>query len=99
MMPEYLQEDVSSSDAHEQSLYSKMVRAGHRTYFIDVKQTRSQKYFMCITELRRKITDAGVANERSKVHIYEEDFEKFAAGFHEVLEYMNTVVEEAPSQE
>ncbi|MBO5464896.1 MAG: DUF3276 family protein [Alistipes sp.] len=93
MTPEFLQVDADCSDAYEKSVYTKMVRAGHRTYFIDVKQTRSEKYFMCITELRRKVTDSGVVNERSKVHIYEEDFDKFINGFGEVLDYVKGLVE------
>ncbi len=68
-----------------------MIKAGHRTYFIDVKTTRSNDYFMAVTELRKKITPNGVVNERNKVFVYQEDIEKFTEGLTEVLEYMRSV--------
>ena len=98
MTPEYLQEDRDCAESYEKSVFTKMVRAGHRTYYIDVKQTRSSKYFMSLTELRRKITPSGVVSERSKIHIYEEDFEKFADGLREALDFVNCVASE-PAQE
>ncbi len=70
------------------SVFSKMIKAGHRTYFLDVKTTRANDYFLTITELRKKITSRGVENERNKVFLYKEDFEKFAACFAETLEFV-----------
>ena len=62
-----------SSDNFGESIFSKMIKAGHRTYFLDVKETRNKDYFMTITELRKKTTDNGVENERNKVFLYQED--------------------------
>ena len=98
MTPEYLQEDAECADAYEKSVYTKMIRAGHRTYYIDVKQTRSSKYFMSLTELRRKITPSGIVSERSKVHIYEEDFDKLADGLREVLDFVKSVAKESTQE-
>ena len=70
------------------SVFSKMIKAGHRTYFLDVKTTRANDYFLTITEVRKKITSRGVENERNKVFLYKEDFEKFAACFAETLEFV-----------
>ena len=36
------------------SVFSKMIKAGHRTYFLDVKTTRANDYFLTITELRKE---------------------------------------------
>ena len=70
------------SDGYGDSVFSKMIKAGHRTYFIDVKTTRSNDYFMAITELRKKILPSGgTATERNKVFIYQEDIEHFAETF------------------
>ena len=44
-----------TNDGFGDSVFTKMIKAGHRTYFIDVKTTRSEDYFMTITELRKKI--------------------------------------------
>ncbi|MBR4995727.1 MAG: DUF3276 family protein [Alistipes sp.] len=70
------------------SPFSKMIKAGHRTYFIDVKITRQDDYFLSITELRKKNTANGVVNERNKVFIYEEDFDKLSEGMIEAFNYI-----------
>ncbi len=77
-----------TSDGFGESIFSKMIKAGHRTYFLDVKATRNRDYFMTITELRKKITDNGTENERNKVFLYQEDFEKFAQGFSDAMEFV-----------
>lgn len=75
---------------HDKSeVYSKVVRAGKRTYFFDVKATRADDYFITITESRRKtLTDGEVVFEKQKLHLYKEDFEKFAEGLESVVEYI-----------
>jgi len=40
-------------------LFSKTVRAGKRTYFFDVKETRSSNCFMMITESKKRINKDG----------------------------------------
>lgn len=96
MVPENLQENTENPDLYDKSVFAKKIRAGHRTYFIDAKQTRSKDFFLSITETRRKITPSGATvNERSKIHIYEEDFDKFAEGLNEVLEFLQQSVKEA----
>ena len=62
-------------------VYSKPVRAGKRTYFIDVKST--------ITESKRRTNpDGSFAYDKHKIFLYKEDFEKFAEGFQEVVAYI-----------
>ena len=73
------------------SVFSKMIKAGHRTYFLDVKTTRANDYFLTITELRKKITSRGIENERNKVFLYKEDFEKFADCFAETLKFVRAM--------
>ena len=87
------------SDAHAmngegygESVFTKMIKAGHRTYFIDVKTTRSNDYFLSVTELRKKITqDGSTVNERNKVFVYQEDINKFTEGLNEVIDYIRSV--------
>ena len=83
------------SDGYGDSVYTKMIKAGHRTYFLDVKTTRSKDYFISITELRKKSVGDGSVTERNKVFIYEEDLEKFADGIQEVIQYMRERVSES----
>lgn len=84
----------TSSDNFGESIFSKMIKAGHRTYFLDVKATRNKDYFMTITELRKKITENGTENERNKVFLYQEDFEKFAKGFNDAMEFVKRSMEQ-----
>lgn len=81
------------------SVFTKMIKAGHRTYFIDVKTTRSNDYFLAVTELRKKITPSGTVNERNKVFVYQEDLDKFTEGLAEAIDYMRSVAPAAKSQE
>ena len=78
-----------ANDRYGDSVYTKMIKAGHRTYFLDVKTTRSKDYFISITELRKKITSNGeTVNERNKVFVFQEDIDKFTEGLSSVIEYL-----------
>lgn len=101
MMPEYLQEEaVEEVETFDASLFSKKIRVGRRTYYIDVRKTRSEDLFLSITEMRRVVTPSGdVVNERRKIHVYEEDIEKFVGGINEALEYIKETIDKAPSDE
>ncbi len=66
-----------------------MVRAGKRTYFFDVKETRGGDYFITLTESRKRIGRTGEPIfEKSKVFLYKEDFAKFAEGFEDAVAYV-----------
>lgn len=92
MMPELTKQQADNApESYGDSVFSKMIKAGHRTYFIDVKTTRQNDYFLSITELRKKITPVGVVNERNKVFIYQEDFDKLSEGMNEALEYIKQI--------
>ena len=68
-------------------VFSKVVRAGKRTYFFDVKSTRGRDLYMTITESKKHTDDDGtVSFEKHKLFLYKEDFRKFRNGFEEVLD-------------
>lgn len=90
MESEFLSEKKDVAE-YGDTVFTKMVKAGHRTYFIDVKTTRQKDHFISITELRKKITADGFVNERNKVFVYQEDFGKFVSGLREVLDYVQSV--------
>ncbi|PTN08237.1 DUF3276 family protein [Mangrovibacterium marinum] len=70
-------------------IYSKAVRAGKRTYFFDVKSTRSDDFFLTITESKKHYDQDGKYYfEKHKIFLYKEDFEKFADGLEEVVEFI-----------
>ena len=83
-------ESTESVESYGDSLFSRMIKAGHRTYFVDVKTTRQQDYFLSVTELRKRITPNGVVNERNKVFVNQEDFEKMGEALKEALDYINS---------
>jgi len=73
-----------------QEIYSKVIRAGKRTYFFDVKSTRNDEYYLTITESKKKFSDKGQFHyEKHKVFLYQEDFEKFADSLEEVIRYIH----------
>lgn len=69
-------EQESNSNTNKEGLFSKVIRAGkRRTYFFDVRTTKSNDYFITITESKRRFNDDGY--ERHKIYLYKEDFNKF----------------------
>ncbi|MDP4184656.1 MAG: DUF3276 family protein [Bacteroidota bacterium] len=77
------------SDNIKDEIYSKAVRAGKRTYFFDVKATRRNEFYLTITESKKRFEDEGKFHfEKHKIFLYREDFEKFAEGLQEVVNYI-----------
>jgi hypothetical protein len=77
-------------------IYSKVIRAGKRTYFFDVKATRSEDYYLTITESKKVFDLEGNPHyEKHKIFLYKEDFDKFAMGFDEAIAFIGTIRLEA----
>lgn len=67
-------------------VYSKVVRAGKRTYFFDVKATKGNDLYITLTESKKTFQDDGRDNyQKHKIFLYKEDFEKFREGLEDVL--------------
>jgi len=72
---------------YNDGLFSKRVRAGkRRTYFIDVKTTRNDDYYITITESKKRFDDDGY--DRHKLFLYKEDFNKFLDAMTEVINHV-----------
>ena len=70
-----------------ESVYSKKVRAGkRRTYFFDVRKTKSNDYYLTLTESTKKFNGDGY--ERHKIFLYKEDFNRFIAGLEDVINHV-----------
>ncbi|HVN58775.1 MAG TPA: DUF3276 family protein [Bacteroidales bacterium] len=70
-------------------IFTKVVRAGKRTYFFDVKATRREDYYLTITESKKRMGKEGkVFYEKHKIFLYKEDFDKFADGLREAVNYI-----------
>ena len=79
----------NSNERPIESVYSTRIRAGkRRTYFFDVRATRSNDYFLTITESRKRFDNNGY--DRHKIFIYKEDFNKFIKAVTEAMDFVKT---------
>ena len=67
-------------------VYSKVVRAGKRTYFFDVKSTKGNELYLTLTESKKTFVDGRESYQKHKIFLYKEDFDKFQEGLTDVLE-------------
>ena len=71
-----------------QEIFSERVRAGKRTYFFDVKATRSNDYYLTITESKRRYKEDGFTYEKHKIFLYKEDFNKFVKALNSTVNHV-----------
>jgi len=84
-------EDLNGSEGkyQKEEIFTKVVRAGKRTYFFDVKATRKDDYYLTITESKKRLGKEGKAfYEKHKIFLYKEDFEKFTEGLEDAVKYI-----------
>ncbi|MBV6646449.1 MAG: DUF3276 family protein [Cyclobacteriaceae bacterium] len=79
-----------NKDKGREEIYSERVRAGKRTYFFDVKSTRSNDYYLTITESKRRFKDDGFVYEKHKIFLYKEDFDKFLQALNETIGHVKS---------
>lgn len=91
-------DDFERNDKEE--IFSKAVRAGKRTYFFDVKATRKNDYYLTVTESKKRFEEDGRFHfEKHKIFLYKEDFEKFAEGLQQAIEFIKSAQGELPENE
>ncbi len=79
-----------NKDTEKTEIYSQRVRAGKRTYFFDVKATRSNDYYLTITESKRRYKEDGYFYEKHKIFLYKEDFDKFIDALKGTIDHVKT---------
>jgi Protein of unknown function (DUF3276) len=73
----------------KEEIFSKVLRAGRRTYFFDVRATKADDYYITITESKKFVEEDGSFHfKKHKIYLYKEDF----AAFSEILEDMTAYV-------
>jgi hypothetical protein len=73
----------------KEDAYSKSIRAGKRTYFFDIKVTKTNDFFLTITESKRVFQSEGqFSYEKHKIFLYREDFEKFMEGLNDAFRFV-----------
>ncbi len=72
-----------------EEVYTKIIRAGNRTYFLDVKSTRKNDLYLTITESKKRFNkDGKFFYEKHKLFLYQEDFDKFSEGLEDVFSFI-----------
>jgi hypothetical protein len=77
-------------DNENAEIYSQRIKAGKRTYFFDVKSTRSNDYYLTITESKKRFKDDGFYYEKHKIFLYKEDFNKFLEALNQSVNHIKT---------
>jgi Protein of unknown function (DUF3276) len=81
---------MNSNDMMEkEEIFSKVLRAGRRTYFFDVRATKAEDYYLTITESKKFTNDDGSFHyKKHKIYIYKEDFSEFKDILTEMIDYI-----------
>ena len=73
----------------KEEIYSKVLRAGRRTYFFDVRATKAGDYYLTITESKKFTNDDGSFHyKKHKIYLYKEDFNEFREILAEMTDYI-----------
>ena len=73
----------------QEEIFSKVMRAGRRTYFFDVRSTKAGDYYLTITESKKFTNDDGSFHyKKHKIYLYKEDFSEFRDSLSEMIEYI-----------
>ena len=73
----------------QEEIFSKVLRAGRRTYFFDVRSTKAEDYYLTITESKKFTHDDGTFHyKKHKIYLYKEDFGAFKEILDEMMDYI-----------
>ncbi|MBR9758058.1 PUR family DNA/RNA-binding protein [Mangrovimonas yunxiaonensis] len=73
----------------KEEIFSKVLRAGRRTYFFDVRSTKAGDYYLTITESKKFTNDDGSFHyKKHKIYLYKEDFSEFNDILQEMTDYI-----------
>ncbi|MGB3144952.1 MAG: PUR family DNA/RNA-binding protein, partial [Maribacter sp.] len=73
----------------QEEIHSKVLRAGRRTYFFDVRSTKAGDYYLTITESKKFTHDDGSFHyKKHKIYLYKEDFEAFRENVEEMMDFI-----------
>ncbi len=76
-------------DSSQEEINSKVLRAGRRTYFFDVRETKASDYYLTITESKKFTNDDGsYYYKKHKIYLYKEDFNEFKTILAEMMDFI-----------
>ena len=74
-----------------EDIFSKVLRAGRRTYFFDVRSTKAGDYYLTISESKKFTNEDGTFYfKKHKIYLYKEDFSDFKNNLIEIMDYIIT---------
>ena len=72
-----------------EEIFSKALRAGRRTYFFDVRETKAGDYYLTITESKKFTNEDGTFfYKKHKIYLYKEDFSEFNSSLKEICDFI-----------
>ena len=72
-----------------EDIFSKVLRAGRRTYFFDVRSTKAGDYYLTISESKKFTNEDGTFYfKKNKIYLYKEDFQNFSENLAEMTKYI-----------
>ena len=72
-----------------EEIFSKTLRAGRRTYFFDVRETKAKDYYLTITESKKFTNEDGSFHyKKHKIYLYKEDFNDFKGFLEEAVNFI-----------
>ena len=82
-----------------ENIFTSSVKAGKRTYYFDVKETKNGERYITVTERKRRYNDDGSYKvEKHKIFLYKEDFDKFADALDDVIEFVESDGKSQPKE-
>jgi len=69
---------MSDRNFEQEEIFSQIMRAGRRTYFFDVRETKAGDYYLTVTESKKFTNEDGSFHfKKHKIFLYKEDFVDF----------------------
>ena len=79
----------NQKEYNAEEIFSKALRAGRRTYFFDVRETKAGDYYLTITESKKFTNEDGTFfYKKHKIYLYKEDFSEFSEILNEMTSYI-----------
>jgi hypothetical protein len=79
----------NNNEKDQEEIFSKVLRAGRRTYFFDVRETKASDYYLTITESKKFTNDDGTFHyKKHKIYLYKEDFSDFSSILAEMVDFI-----------
>ena len=79
----------NKNEYNVEEIFSKVLRAGRRTYFFDVRETKAGDYYLTITESKKFTNEDGTFYyKKHKIYLYKEDFDDFNSSINETFDFI-----------